>query len=163
MNAVCVFSYICISLHSVEGRVRGCQPTLVCMNKLQAWVRYTHITCRYRRINRPELLIARDVLTAPVAGKLLASWAKTLHISLSSLTASFQPNLPPEPMRNCHPHRIHIEAPPWLCCWYIPSGVNQMDNEGTCTNIAHLTYMKNLWRAPSRTNSRTPAWSKALN
>lgn len=40
-------------------------PTHVHVNKLQAQVRYTHVTCRYPWIREPEPLIVRDVLTGP--------------------------------------------------------------------------------------------------
>lgn len=53
--------HLCRSLHVFLQ----CQCMLVSMNILQAWGRYTHITCWYLRINRPPRLIAGDVLTAP--------------------------------------------------------------------------------------------------
>lgn len=74
------------------------------MNKLQARVRYTHITCRYLWINHPELLIARDVLTAPNAGKPLPARGRTLRIP------------PPPPWLNPSslqsPSRSHREPSP---------------------------------------------------
>ena len=75
----CAFMYFfaCVSM---EGE---CSPALVYMNKLQARVRYTHITCRYLRINHPEPLIAGDVLTAPNAGKPLGLLETRLWLILN--------------------------------------------------------------------------------
>lgn len=92
-----MFLRLCISLRvslwTVGGGGLWGMSTLVYINKLQARVRYTHITCRYLWINHPELLILRDVLTDPNAGKPLPSWAKTLRTSPSSLAALHQPTI----------------------------------------------------------------------
>lgn len=66
-------------------------PTHVYINKLQAQVRYTHITCRYPWIREPELLIVWDALTGPkTKERALLSWAKTLRTSPSY---SFKPTI----------------------------------------------------------------------
>lgn len=137
--------------------------TLVYINKLQARVRYTHITCRYLWINHPELLILRDALTDPNAGKPLPSWAKTLRTSPSSLAALHQPTISlqipqgtrrPKRAKNQVSSCVTLLIPPPPTLPLPPKRVDLMYREGTCTNIAHLTYVCNLLHTPLHTSIR---------
>lgn len=67
--SVYVFLYVCLCGGGGVGGGGGVMPTLVYINKLQAQVRYTYITCRYLWINHAERLIVGDALTALNAGK----------------------------------------------------------------------------------------------
>lgn len=122
-------------------------------NKLQAQVRYTHITCRYHWINHPELLLVSKVLTALNAVKPLLSWAKTLRTSPSSLLAA------------PHQHAIYFQIPRGTVApnqtqnqvsstGYLPPTLLDLTYwEETCTNIARLTYVCNLQHTPLHTNT----------
>lgn len=135
-------------------------PSLVYINKLQAQVRYTHITCPYLWINLPELLIVREASTAANAGKPLPSWAKTLHTSLSSLAAPHQRTISLHiyPTGTRHSNQAQNQVSSWSTLLIHPSSHPKrkglMYKEETCTNIAHLTYVYNLLHTPLHTNIR---------
>lgn len=110
---VCGGVHLCISVNMpVCARVcvcvrvcgRGGMPVRVNINKLQARVRYTHITCRYLWINRPELPIVREASTVPTAANPPPSWVKTLCTSHSFLQI---------PKGTVAPGETRIQSPSW--------------------------------------------------
>lgn len=64
-------------------------------------------------------------------------------------------NLPPGPTGNHRPRLAQDRGSSWATPLILPpppQGVGLMYKEGTCTNIAHLTYVCNLLHTPSGTN-----------
>lgn len=102
---------LCISMNMpAEGWGWGCTAVRVNGNKLQAQVRYTHITCWYLWINRPEQLIVGETSTVPMAGSLPPSWVKTLRTFPSSLQIPKGNRRSPELslLRGLLPSHLHL-------------------------------------------------------